>query len=275
MGLVWLSVTLRRRRAAHALGQPPRGQGRCPRPRDDRRACISSAGRCPKPDPPPAQRVRGCERGAVGASIAWRDVPRCHQRGCSWRSTRRCRCARSSLEWALGVARPRRARRAARAGRCDCWTRSRCICTLCFLGSRPVGEIEALAEALAACRRAARASCRWALRCGCRHGGRTRWRWRSTIAWESSPRVQQRVSGAVGSSARLPERRRFRPHITLARVRGRRTRAASGASTARPAAVAQRCRRRRGSSSRRSVVLYRSWLRRRVPATRRWRAASS
>lgn len=93
--------------------------------------------------------------------------------------------------------------------------------TLCFLGSRPVGEIEALAAALAA---EAEHTCELSV-------GAPLWlptRRPHALAVEvhdrdgELARVQERVSGALaGASAWQPERRRFRPHITLARVRGR------------------------------------------------------
>ena len=93
--------------------------------------------------------------------------------------------------------------------------------TLCFLGSRPVGEIEALAAALERLRRATRASCRSARRCGCRRGARTRWRSSSTTAGGELPRLHEDVSrGACAASTWEPERRRFRPHVTVARMRG-------------------------------------------------------
>jgi RNA 2',3'-cyclic 3'-phosphodiesterase len=78
-------------------------------------------------------------------------------------------------------------------------------------------------------------------------------------------RVQERVSGALASATGWePQRRRFRPHITLARVRGGpagRRRPATGAGGA------ERSRRvqplpatPRLSFAPEAIVLYRSWL---------------
>jgi RNA 2',3'-cyclic 3'-phosphodiesterase len=79
-------------------------------------------------------------------------------------------------------------------------------------------------------------------------------------------RVHERVSGALaGASAWRPERRRFRPHITLARVRGRV--GGSRAAGARTPARAESPRRElslpatpRLSFTPEAIVLYRSWL---------------
>jgi 2'-5' RNA ligase len=143
--------------------------------------------------------------------------------------------------------------------------------TLCFLGSRPVGEIEALAAVLAA---SVEHACELSV-------GAPLWlppRRARALAVEihdrdgELARVQKRVSGALSSvSAWEPERRRFRAHITLARVR----RAAAGA--------------RRSSSDRaghelslpvtprlsftpEAIVLYRSWL---APEGARYEALAS
>ena len=127
--------------------------------------------------------------------------------------------------------------------------------TLCFLGSRPVGEIDALATALAACdEHAVELSV-----------GAPLWlppRGPHALAVEvhdhagELARVQERVAGALSSvSAWRPERRRFRAHI--------RSRACDGASPARVGAASApiahapiarsaswRCRQRRGSALR-------------------------
>ncbi len=130
--------------------------------------------------------------------------------------------------------------------------------TLCFLGSRPVGEIEALAAALAAC---AEHACELAV-------GAPLWlprRRPRSLAVEihdrsgELARVQERVSGALASvSAWRPERRRFRPHITLARVRrgaagGRWPTTDPGREQPLPATP-------RLSFTPEAIVLYRSWL---------------
>jgi 2'-5' RNA ligase len=143
--------------------------------------------------------------------------------------------------------------------------------TLCFLGSRPVEEIDALAATVGSC---AEHPCELSV-------GAPLWLppWRPhALAVEihdrsgELARVQERVSAALSSvGAWRPERRRFRPHITLARVR----RAAAGA--------------RRSSSDRagrelplpatprlgftpEAIVLYRSWL---APEGARYEALAS
>jgi RNA 2',3'-cyclic 3'-phosphodiesterase len=136
--------------------------------------------------------------------------------------------------------------------------------TLCFLGSRPVGEIDALATALAA---EAEHACELLV-------GAPLWlppRRPHALAVEvhdrdgELTRVQERVSGAlVGASAWRPERRRFRPHITLARVRGRvgsRRLAATGdARVERPGRELSLPPTPRLSFTPEAIVLYRSWL---------------
>jgi 2'-5' RNA ligase len=92
--------------------------------------------------------------------------------------------------------------------------------TLCFLGSRPVAEIEALAGVVGAC---AEPACELSV-------GAPLWlppRRPHALAVEihdrdgGLARVQEQLSLAlVGASGWEPQRRRFRPHITLARVRG-------------------------------------------------------
>jgi 2'-5' RNA ligase len=138
--------------------------------------------------------------------------------------------------------------------------------TLCFLGSRPVGEIDALAAALEA---EAEHACELSV-------GAPLWlppRRPHALAVEihdrdgELTRVQERVSGAlVGASAWWPERRRFRPHITLARVRGRvgggrRPAAGSvGAGVDRPGRELSLPPTPRLSFTPEAIVLYRSWL---------------
>jgi 2'-5' RNA ligase len=137
--------------------------------------------------------------------------------------------------------------------------------TLCFLGSRPVGEIEALAAALAA---EAEHACELSV-------GAPLWlppRRPHALAVEvhdrdgELTRVQERVSGAlVGASAWRPERRRFRPHITLARVRGRvggrrSATGVGGAGVERPGRELSLPPTPRLSFAPEAIVLYRSWL---------------
>jgi 2'-5' RNA ligase len=102
--------------------------------------------------------------------------------------------------------------------------------TLCFLGSRPVGEIEALAGALAGCEEG---TCELSL-------GAPLWlppRRPQALAVEIHDRegaladMQQRIGTVLTAvSGWSPEPRRFRPHVTVARVR------AVGRSRAREAA---------------------------------------
>lgn len=141
--------------------------------------------------------------------------------------------------------------------------------TLCFLGSRPVGEIEALSAALAAC---VEHACELS-------AGAPLWlppRRPHALAVEIHDRdgellrAHEQVTEALcGVSGWQPERRRFRAHITLARVRGRGVRrprhGAAGAAGERsrvnhppweqslPATP-------RLSFAPEAIVLYRSWL---------------
>ena len=138
--------------------------------------------------------------------------------------------------------------------------------TLCFLGSRPVGEVKALAAALAA---EAEHACELSV-------GAPLWlppRRPHALAVEvhdrdgELTRVQERVSGAlVGASAWRPERRRFRPHITLARVRGgvgggrRAATRSAGAGVERPGRELSLPPTPQLSFTPEAIVLYRSWL---------------
>jgi 2'-5' RNA ligase len=143
--------------------------------------------------------------------------------------------------------------------------------TLCFLGNRPVGEIETLAHVLATCTEHA---CELTV-------GAPLWlppRRPHALAVEihdsdgQLQRVQERVTeGLRGASTWLPERRRFQAHVTLARVRG----GALGARRSRERSVdgaVERPRLRRVSLEQalpatpllgfaaETIVLYRSWL---------------
>ena len=161
-----------------------------------------------------------CGRAAERAERSRRRCPRAPRRACSWRSIRRRRCCERLAAWArigacgaLGL-RWRLVGVGARA------RRELLHVTLCFLGERPVEEIEAIAAALERVRDGGRASCRSARRCGCRRGARGRWRWRS--ATTAQRRVWRRCSEALGealaqASGFREERRRFRAHVTLAR----------------------------------------------------------
>lgn len=143
--------------------------------------------------------------------------------------------------------------------------------TLCFLGNRPVDEIEALARALAPC---LEGMCELTV-------GAPLWlppRRPHALAVEIHDRdgqlrrVHERVSEALcEASTWQPERRRFRAHITLARVRG----GSLGARRPRDVSIGtavDRSRSRRTSLEQalpatprlsftaETIVLYRSWL---------------
>lgn len=132
--------------------------------------------------------------------------------------------------------------------------------TLCFLGSRPVGEIDALAAGVGSC---AERACELSL-------GAPLWlppRRPRALAVEIRDRdgqlawIQQRVSASLSSASGWePQRHRFRPHITVARVRG----AARGGPRA---TIFDRTGREhpllatpRLSFTAERLVLYRSWL---------------
>jgi 2'-5' RNA ligase len=133
--------------------------------------------------------------------------------------------------------------------------------TLCFLGSRPVAEIEALATALAG---AGEHALDLSL-------GAPLWlpsRRPQALAVEIHDhggelgRVQQELSVALCAvSSWLPERRRFRPHITLARLRrggaGHRPRAERSAGEDREQSLPATP---RLGFTPEAIVLYRSWL---------------
>jgi RNA 2',3'-cyclic 3'-phosphodiesterase len=147
--------------------------------------------------------------------------------------------------------------------------------TLCFLGNRPVGELQALVTALTPCAEHA---------CECSVGAPL-WlppRRPHALAVEihdrdgELQRVQERVSGALSRvSGWCPERRRFRPHITLARLRGRTGRRRWTTGLADGASDRSRSQRSRWERPERALplpatprlsftpealVLYRSWL---------------
>ncbi|HLM85792.1 MAG TPA: RNA 2',3'-cyclic phosphodiesterase [Solirubrobacteraceae bacterium] len=129
--------------------------------------------------------------------------------------------AREQLaEWARGVAAGIRAA-GGTAGALRLLDPELLHLTLCFLGSRPVGEIEPLADALHSC---VEHACELS-------AGAPLWlpaRRPRALAVEvhdrtrELTRMHEHVSQALAqASGWEPERRRFRPHITLARVRGR------------------------------------------------------
>jgi 2'-5' RNA ligase len=142
--------------------------------------------------------------------------------------------------------------------------------TLCFLGSRPVAEIEPIGSALAGC----------ASPVGELSLGAPLWlppRGPRVLAVELHDRegglrrLHEEVCGALSEAIGWqPERRRFRAHITVARVRGagrrRRRRSAEPARGRRDAGGCHEAEQRalpatpplRFTPSK--VVLYRSWL---------------
>jgi 2'-5' RNA ligase len=137
--------------------------------------------------------------------------------------------------------------------------------TLCFLGSRPVGEIDALADALSGC---AEDGCELAL-------GAPLWlpsRRPQTLAVEIRDddgrlaRLHERVvERLVSVSGWQPERRRFRPHVTVARVRRGAQRRGLSADRGASGADAARWQESlpptpRASFAPGAIVLYRSWL---------------
>jgi RNA 2',3'-cyclic 3'-phosphodiesterase len=123
--------------------------------------------------------------------------------------------------------------------------------TLCFLGDRPVGEIDALADALRSC---PERSCELSV-------GAPLWlpprRPRALAVEIDDPdgelaQIQAQVCGALcEASGWEPQRRRFRAHVTVARMRE----GALGASYARPLEPTPQLR-----FAPESIVLYRSWL---------------
>lgn len=161
-------------------------------------------------------------------------------------------------EWARGVAVAARAAGGSR-GSLRLLDAQSLHLTLCFLGSRPVAEIEGLAAALAP---AVEHACELSV-------GAPLWlppRRPHALAVEIHDhggvlaRVQEGVSAALrGVSSWQPERRRFRPHITLARLRrgggGRRRTGADRLAGERPLAATPRL-----TFTPEAVVLYRSWL---------------
>ncbi|HEV3047910.1 MAG TPA: RNA 2',3'-cyclic phosphodiesterase [Solirubrobacteraceae bacterium] len=142
--------------------------------------------------------------------------------------------------------------------------------TLCFLGSRPVAEIDPLGRALGPCAEGP------VFELGL---GAPLWlppRRPATLAIEvhddsgALGALQERVGGALAAaSGWRPEHRRFRPHVTVARVRGRQRVPGAGADGRGRGEAADRGSPRRERSlpatprlsfSPPALVLYRSWL---------------
>jgi 2'-5' RNA ligase len=164
-------------------------------------------------------------------------------------------------EWARGVAVAARAAGSSR-GALRLLDAHSLHLTLCFLGSRPVGEIEALATALTP---GAEHACQLSV-------GAPLWlppQRPHALAVEihdhdgELARVQAQVSAALaGVSDWQPERRRFRAHITLARLGrsgGHRRRSSvdrvGREDGERPLPATPRL-----SFTPEAIVLYRSWL---------------
>jgi 2'-5' RNA ligase len=148
------------------------------------------------------------------------------------------------VEWARGVVVAARAA----GGSLRLLDASLLHLTLCFLGSRPVGEIDALGAALAV---GGEHSCALSV-------GAPLWlppRRPHTLAveirdhGEELRRLREQVAGALAAASGWePERRRFRPHVTVARGR----RGAGGELALAPTPSLD--------FTPRAVVLYRSWL---------------
>jgi 2'-5' RNA ligase len=165
------------------------------------------------------------------------------------------------VEWAHGVAASARAGGSPRSS-LRLLDADSLHLTLCFLGNRPVGEIDALAAALAP---HAEQSCELSV-------GAPLWlppRRPHALAVEvhdhdgELQRIHERVQAALcGASAWRPERRRFRPHITLARVRRSERSAREQPLPATPWLSFQP----------QAIVLYRSWL---TPAGASYEALAS
>ncbi len=139
--------------------------------------------------------------------------------------------------WARGVARARGAGGPAGSGELRVLDPQGLHLTLCFLGSRPLGEIDALASALAPC---ADHACELSL-------GAPLWlpprqpRMLAIEVHDASGELERMQRELERSLRELsdwePERRRFRGHVTVARVRGRpgRRRGREGRRAAAPA----------------------------------------
>ena len=264
----------RRLRAADTLGQPPRWQSRRARPCDDDRAAPGAARvdrlrrvqRLPSTARRRAAEVALASPGAMSRGATARlfvavDPPAAGARGTA-------SSGRAAWRW-------RRARRAARAARCGCWTRGSLHLTLCFLGSRPVAEIEALASRAAAVARAPlRAFAGRAPVAAAAAPARARGEIHDLMGALAAGPARGSARSLRDVSTWQPERRRFWPHITVARVRGgARSRRAGSERSARE--ERPRFLRRRGSASRRRRSCSTApGSHARAPAMRRSRAAS-
>jgi 2'-5' RNA ligase len=172
------------------------------------------------------------------------------------------------VEWARGVAVCARAAGSSR-GSLRLLDADSLHLTLCFLGSRPVGEIEALSAVLGPC---AENACELSVGAplwlppGRPHALAVEMHDRDGELQRMHARTTEALCGVSGWQ---PERRRFRPHISLARVRGGATRRPRGGLAA---GAGERS--RPGWSPREqalpatprlnfapeAIVLYRSWL---------------
>jgi 2'-5' RNA ligase len=174
-------------------------------------------------------------------------------------------------EWARGVAVVSRASGASRSA-LRLLEASSLHLTLCFLGSRPVAEIDALAEGM---RSFTERTCELSL-------GAPLWlppRRPRALAIEVHDRdgtlagMQERVSRSLSAlSGWEAQRGRFRPHITVARLRGGargtpRRAASNRAVRGQPLSATPRV-----SFAPEAIVLYRSWL---APAGASYEALAS
>ena len=212
VGLVWLSVAVAAERPAHALGESSRRQGRRARARHHRGDAS---------DPPRAARRRGERRRRAGLKHGRRgDGARGHRA-----AVRRDRSAPRS---------PRGARRLGAPGGRGLGLRvaggrtaplrlldaQSLHLTLCFLGERPAQEVDALDAALDAC----------AVDVGQLSLGAPLWlpakRARSLAvevhdsAGELGGLYDELSRAIAAATTWAAERRRFRAHVTVARVRG-------------------------------------------------------
>ncbi len=141
--------------------------------------------------------------------------------------------------------------------------------TLCFLGSRPVEEIQAIGSTLSAC----------AVDVGELSVGAPLWlpparpRSLAVAIHDEAGRLaglHAAVSGAIREATGWePQRRRFRAHITVARTRGRAPRALQALGRAAAGGLPATPRLRFSAES---LTLYRSWL---SPAGARYEAVAT
>ena len=93
--------------------------------------------------------------------------------------------------------------------------------TLCFLGEQPAGAIDAIAQAMRVHGRTRSVSSRWGRRCGCPSAvrGRSRSSCTTTPTARSSVCATRSPDRSPRPATSRPSARRFRPHVTVARMR--------------------------------------------------------